>query len=564
MSVLGKKWEIINKNESLSIIDKILENRGLTDQQAIEAYLKTSFKKGLHNPFTMKNMERAVERIKKGIQNNERIMIFGDYDVDGISGTAIMVHTLKMLNAKVSYRLPHRVENGYGLSDEFIEEFADLKVGLLITVDCGISCKSQVDLAQEKGIDVIITDHHAIPEEFPESAYAILHPMQKDCQYPFKGLTGAGVSYKLASALIADQSESHKREEYLYSLLDLTSLGTVADLGPLVGENRIIVKYGLEALQDTKWHGLNFLKEYAGIDPDAKLDINSIGYRLGPRINAAGRIANPYYALQLLLYDKVDEKGKILAEHLEKLNQKRQQMVFEALDELREHFIAEGKDQKILIAWNKNWHVGILGLLAARCVEKYMLPAIILQDLGDELVGSCRSPEFFNLVDALSAHSHLLKNFGGHVQAAGFTIAKDKLPEFVQSMEKYAGESILHSDWHPTINIDCEVNHNDLDERLMKHIEQMEPFGIGNEQPTFLVKNVSPSSIRRVGKESNHLFFEAGLNTKSFSVIGFKMGEFEQFLKDHEMIDLVCHLERNVWKGISKLQLRAIDFSASH
>lgn len=563
MSVLGKQWVIKNSDPEKTIVEKILANRGINSQKEAESYLKTSFKKGLHNPFSMKNMFKAVERIKRGIENGERIMIFGDYDVDGISGTAILVHTLKMLKAKVSYRLPHRVEHGYGLSDGFIEEFEKLKVNLLITVDCGISCASQVNLAQSKGIDVIITDHHSIPEDFPDRAFAILHPMQKDCEYPFKGLTGAGVSYKLASALIADQSESHKREDYLYSLLDLASLGTVADLGPLIGENRIIVKYGLEALQSTKWHGLNFLKEYAGIDPSAKLDINAIGYRLGPRINAAGRIANPYFALQLLLYDKWDEKGKLLAEHLDKLNQKRQEMVFEALDELRQHFAVQGGDQKILVAWNKNWHVGILGLLAARCVEKFMLPTIILQDLGDELVGSGRSPEFFNLVEALSAHSHLLKNFGGHVQAAGFTISKEKLPEFVESIENYARENLRDSTWQPTVAIDCELHSADINDSLVNFIEQMEPFGIGNEQPLFMIKNVEIANLRRVGKEANHLFFDARLNDKTMSVIGFKLGQFEPFLREHQKVDLLCHLERNVWKGITKLQLRAVDFAAS-
>lgn len=561
MSVQGKKWVIINKDPSKTIVERILFNRGISSLKDADSYLKTTFKKGLHNPFSMKNMDKAVDRIKKAIDSGERIMVFGDYDVDGISGTAILVHTLKLLKAKVSYRLPHRVENGYGLNDDFIEEFSELNVNLLITVDCGISCSKQVSLAKEKGIDVIITDHHTVPDDFPDKAFAVLHPMQKGCNYPFKGLTGAGVAYKLASALIADQSESDKREQYLYDLLDLTSLGTVADLGPLVGENRVIVKYGLEALKTTKWQGLNFLKEHAGIDPNEKLTVNAIGYRLGPRINAAGRIANPYFALQLLLYDKWDEKGKILAEHLDKLNKKRQEMVQEALDEVENHFIGKDKDKKILIAWSKNWHAGILGLLASRCAEKYMLPAIILQDLGEELVGSGRSPEFFNLVEALSAHSDLLKNFGGHVQAAGFTIGKENLEEFVRLLEKYAEENLKDSTWHPVLSIDSELSSNEINESLMNVIDQMEPFGVGNSQPLFLIKNVSPINIRKVGKELTHIIFDAEIEDKTMSVIGFKMGEFETFLKSNSKIDLVCHLERNVWRGISKLQLRAVDLA---
>ena len=250
MSVLGKNWKILNTDPTKDVAQKLFENRGLVNSKVINDFLSTSIKKGFHNPFLMKNMEKAVERIKKAVKNEERIMVFGDYDVDGISGTAILVHTLRLLGAKVSYRLPHRVENGYGLSNEFVDEFAKVKVNLLITVDCGISSREQVSRAADAGIDVIITDHHKIPEGFPDRAFAVLHPLQPGCDYPFKGLTGAGVSFKLASALIKDILKGEERDKFMHSLLDLTSLGTVADLGPLLGENRIIVKYGLLALQN--------------------------------------------------------------------------------------------------------------------------------------------------------------------------------------------------------------------------------------------------------------------------------------------------------------------------
>jgi single-stranded-DNA-specific exonuclease len=238
-------------------------------------------------------------------------------------------------------------------------------------------------------------------------------------------------------------------------------------------------------------------------------------------------------------------------------------MVAEALEELREYFSNEKQDKKILIAWNENWHVGILGLLAAKCVEKFMLPTIILQDLGDELVGSARSPEFFNMVDTLSKYGDLLENYGGHVQAAGFTIKKDKFPEFVEKVEAYAEDVVEHTDWHPTIEIDCELQQGEINDRLMKFIENLEPFGIGNEQPAFLIKNVAVDNVKRVGKEGNHLHFDVHLPTKRLSVIGFKLGEFEDYLNKNQVIDLVCHLERNEWKGNTKLQLRAVDFIKS-
>lgn len=565
MSVLEKKWEISNNDQSKNIIEKILENRGLIDREEIDAFLKVNFKKGFHNPFLMKDMDKAVKRINKAINSPQRIMIFGDYDVDGISGTAILYHTLKLLGAKVSCRLPHRVDDGYGLNEHFIQEFKEVNVDLLITVDCGISCRDQIAMAQKEGIDVIITDHHTIPKLFPENAYAILHPQQPSCQYPFKGLTGAGVAFKLATALLTDRLNPEEKNKYLYTILDIASLGTVADLGPLVGENRVIVKHGLQALQETKWQGLNYLKQCAGLEPGAKLDINTIGYVLSPRINAAGRISSPYYALQLLLYNKPDEKGKILAEQLDKLNQLRQRMVADALEELgTEEFSKENvHNDKIFIAWSANWHVGILGLLASKYVEKFSYPCIVMHDFGDHLVGSGRSPEYFDLVKALGKHKDLLSHFGGHVQAAGFSIKKKNVEEFVRAMKKYAAKELSEVVHQPTLNIDCELSEEDIGEGLISFLEKMEPYGISNTQPVFLIRNVTPTEIRQVGKELQHLHFKAITGTKSFPVIGFRMGEFCNYLRDHNRIDLVCHLEKNEWKGTTKIQFRALDVAAT-
>lgn len=559
MSVLGKNWKIKNHDTDKDAVTKILENRGLNNPEQVQSFLKTNYKKGLHNPFLIKNMYPAVERIMKAIADREKIMIFGDYDVDGISGTAIMVHTLKMLGARVSYRLPHRLEDGYGLSDKFIEEFATIGVNLLITVDCGVSCAGQIAFASSKGMDVIITDHHTIPEKFPDKAFAVLHPLQAGDEYPFKGLTGAGVAFKLACALVTDALGKEKREKFLYSLLDLASLGTVADLGPLIGENRIIVKYGLEALRTTRWPGLNYLKEHSGIVHDTKMDISDIGFKLGPRINAAGRIDTPYYALQLLLYDEPNEKGKMLAAHLEKLNQKRQQMVIQALEEAESHYAEKPQSDKIFIAWDANWHVGILGLIASKIVEKYSRPAIVLQDFGDYLVASGRSPISFNIVEALTKHAHLLENFGGHAQAAGFNIKKEKLEEFVKAMTAYAEETLEHHQLQRELNIDCELDEHEINDKLINFLEQMEPYGIGNEQPKFLLRGLKTDSVRKVGKESQHLHFQVDGRQKRLPVIAFKLGEHEELLKNNA-IDLVCYLGKNEWRGNTQIQLRAIDF----
>ncbi len=581
MSVLGKNWQVKNRDPGKNIIEKLLENRGLTDREQIQSYLYPSYKKGFHNPFLMRDMDKAIDRIKRAIANKEKIIIFGDYDVDGISGTAILVKTLKILGARISYRLPHRVKDGYGLSNAFIEDFAKVGATLVITVDCGISCKNQIELGKSHGIDVIITDHHTIPKNFPDAAYAILHPKQPACEYPFKGLTGAGVAFKLASALIKDKFTGQEREDYLFSLLDLASLGTVADIGPIQDENRIIVKYGLEALKNTKHHGLDQLKKISGIKDEDKLDVSTIGFRLSPRINAAGRIDHPYFALQLLLHDGQDGKGELLAGHLEKLNVSRQQMVLKAMEEAEAQFSADRNSDKIFIAWNASWHVGILGLIAGRLVEKYLHPCIILQDFGDYLVASARGPESFNLVDALNATSQYLDHYGGHAQAAGFNIKKANLAAFKDAMTAYAEKKLESTHFKSALEIDCEISEAELSENLLSFLGQMEPFGVGNTQPLFLVRGVRPLFAKRVGKEHNHLHFQAelpagalttsGVRSKAQStsgrnrlpVIGFKLGEHESALQTSQTIDLVCHLEQNTWKGRTHMQLRAVDFSVS-
>ena len=300
--------------------------------------------------------------------------------------------------------------------------------------------------------------------------------------------------------------------------------------------------------------------EYAGVDPNSKMDASVIGFRLGPRINAAGRIANPYYSLQLLLYDKPDERGKILAEQLDKLNQKRQQMVAEALEEMESHIDPDQERHKFFMAWSKNWHVGILGLLAGKFVERHHAPCIVLQDLGDYLVASGRSPEAFNMVEALTHHSKYLKNFGGHAQAAGFTIEKKYVDEFKESMIKYVDEHMQGHEYKQNLKIDCEVDENDINDKLVQLLSQLEPYGIGNEQPKFLLRGVNVTDLKKVGKEDRHLFWGVQGKLKRFPVIGFKFGEFEPILRQNNKIDLVCHVEENAWNGMKKLQLRAVDF----
>lgn len=553
MSVLGRKWVIKNTNKEKDTFFKILENRGITNLEE---------KAELHDPFLFNEMRNAVSRIKKAITDNERIMIFGDYDVDGITGTAILFHILKKIKANVSYRLPNRVDDGYGLSGKFIDIFAEKEVKLLITVDCGISNHSAISEAKKKGIDSIITDHHAIPEKMSE-AFAVLHPKCKNSSYPFNGLTGAGVAFKLAQALIIENFSKEEHEELIESIIDLASLGTVADIGPLKGENHLIVKKGLKRLKKTKWIGLKKIMKMAAIDENSEIDCSTIGFRIAPRINAAGRIGDPYLALSLLLQEEENEQVNALGNKLEELNDLRREMTKLALLEAEKRISTSRNLPYILIAESPDWHVGILGLIAGKLAEKYTRPSIIMQDFGDTLVGSARSNGFFNIIEAISAHDKYLISFGGHAQAAGFSIKKENLENFKKELSAYTEQKLKGIELKATIAIDCEIKKGEIGFDLLEKLEKLKPFGVDSENPTFLIKDVEPSQINQVGKEKNHLKFNVSLHESEIRVIAFKLGEFSETLREHKKIDLVCNLSRNKWNGRDYIELHALDFRES-
>ncbi|MFA5820982.1 MAG: single-stranded-DNA-specific exonuclease RecJ [Candidatus Gracilibacteria bacterium] len=542
MSVLGKKWVVLSSAVDTPALQKILETRAHRGLNALSE---------LHDPFLFRDMERAVSRIQKAITEGQPILIFGDYDVDGISGTAILVQALRHLNAKVSYQLPDRVHDGYGLSEKFIDQFASDGIKLLITVDCGISCATQIEKAKKLGLDVIITDHHAIPEIFPKQAYAILHPKEKDSGYPFAELTGSAVAFKLAQALLND-------EEISTGLIDLAALGVVADLGPLIGENRLIVKRGLASLAATKWPGLRQIIKSAGISPEKEIDTYDIGFKLAPRINAAGRIGHAHSALSLLLEE--DEATILrLAGELEELNGARQDMTYVALSEAEKIF-SEKELPYILIAENTNWHVGVLGLIAGRLVERFARPAIILQDLGDTLVASARSPEVFHITEALAEFSHHLITFGGHAQAAGFNIKKENYPEFKKAISEFAAEKLANTDLRPALEIDCDIMTEELSFGFLEELDNLSPFGVGNRRPVFMLKNVTPLFIDQVGPKGEHLRFTIPSTGNGLRAIGFHLGKFLPLLRTQKNIDLAFSFERNIWNGRAYLQLRALDF----
>lgn len=554
MSVLGKDWHVRNTNVDSSLLEKLFANRGLTSEDEIDHFLNPTEERDFHDPFLMEHMERAVERISQAIEKSERIMIFGDYDVDGITGSAILMRALRTLGANVSYRLPHRVEDGYGLREKFIHEFKALNVALAITVDNGISAYNEIEKANELGIDVIITDHHTVPESIPK-AYAILHPKMPDTTYPFSELTGSAVALKLAQALFMRKTENHR--EHVTPLLDLACMGTITDFGELRGENRYIVKEGLRVLANTRWPGLSRLKEVAGMHGESST--YDIGFLLGPRINAAGRIDHPSHALKLLLHDSANTGP--LAAVLDNLNKKRQKLTEDLMIIATELAISQ-INNSVIIIHHPEFHSGVIGLLAAKIVEKFGKPTIVMETREKNLVGSCRSISGINIVAALTKAKKYLSHFGGHAMAAGFDVDIEHLDAFKKDMEKFVSEQIpANGEVKGTLNLECEIFEKDINLETAEMIAQLAPFGTGNDVPRFLLRDVTIKAVNTVGKTKKHLKMTSTLNGKNIDIVGFGFGDHLNDIRKMEKLDIVCELEKNVWNGRTSTQLKLVDFT---
>jgi single-stranded-DNA-specific exonuclease len=555
ISFLEKKWVLLNSDSDKPILDRLLENRGLTTEKEVDAFLNPSFDK-MHDPFMMDDMRKSVDRIKKAVENKERIMIYGDYDVDGVTGTAIMVLVLQEIGAEVSYRLPNRQGDGYGLNAKVINEMHEVDTKLLITVDCGISCIEEVELAREVDMDVIITDHHTIPAEIPKS-FAILHPKMPNCGYPYTELTGAGVALKLAQALIIEYFDKDEQVEVFGKYADLATLGTIADLGPLTGENRIIVSEGLENMHTSHWDGLRHLLEVCGIGENEVIHTNHIGFRIAPRINAAGRLESAYYALKLFLCD--GEESKLFAERLEKINKERQRLTEVILNEADEIIKEQLKKEKILIAYHPSWHSGLVGIIAGKLSSKHGRPVIIMEERNDTYIGSSRGPAYYNLVDALGNSSKYLESFGGHVQAAGFTLKKENKDLFIESVQSQARDFLSSQDQIPEVRIDAEIEGTDLDLNLVEKVNLIRPYGMKNERPTFMLKGVTIFNLRRVGHDKNHLLGKIRVGQQEFKFIAFSMGDRIHDINNFTRADIVCHVDKNTYHKNPTVELQLLD-----
>ncbi len=533
------------------VLRQLLYNRGYATEAAARAYLQAQppFET---DPFQMSGMEQAIARIQRAIAGSETIAIYGDYDVDGVTATALLVQTLRALRVRVRPYIPNRFEEGYGLNKEALKTLQKEGVSLVITVDCGIRSHDEALYARQLGLDLIVTDHHT-PGENKLPALAILNPKQPDDAYPEKDLAGVGIAYKLAQALLmtCPQPGDLQAED----LLDLVALGTVADLAPLTGENRALVRQGLRAITQTHRQGLFSLAAVAEI-PLTRVNAAAIAYILGPRLNAAGRLDTALAAYELLITSESPRAAE-LAQLLNIQNRQRQELTCQIQEEAEKLAFAEDPNALLLFAIHPAFSPGVVGLAAARLVEKFYRPAIVGQVSGEVTRCSCRSIPEFHITQALDECRDLLVRHGGHASAAGFTVHNENLTALQERLRRIAAAQLADKDLKPTLFADAELAFSDLHPQLLKQLDYLQPTGYGNPEAVFVTRNVRIARARTVGAEGKHLKLTLTDGWLTFDAIGFQMGALASQLP--ERADIMYTFEINEYNGQSSLQLNLRD-----
>jgi len=535
-----------------SIMAQLLINRGLSDPADAESFLRADLS-SLGDPFLLPDMGKAVSRIKKAIENKETIAVYGDYDVDGLTSSALLTKALERLGAKkiINY-LPNRLEDGYGLSIEGLKKLEEKNINLLISVDCGTNSQEEVKYLEDRGVDVIITDHHQPVEGMVPPAVAVVNPRLAHSLYPFQPLAGVGVVHRLVEALGVVETAD----------LDLVCLGTISDIVPLLGENRILAKHGLLELAHTKRPGLKALIEVSRINTN-KMNSGHVGFMIGPRLNAQGRLGSALEALNLLLTADPDEASR-LAGDLDKQNRRRQKIESDTLKLVNAQLDREinfNRDGAIVLGGD-GWHRGVLGICASRMADRYFRPTILLSFEGDEGRGSGRSVSGFHLYQAIKENAQHLEAFGGHKQACGITLKKEKFEDFREGFNKFARETFTAQRLAPYIDVEFEIKLSDLDERSVEVLEDLEPFGMGNPSPVFasskLICRSDPITVGRGG-----IKFWVSDGTITYEALSFKHKEdIPLQLKDKE-VDLAYKVNLNDWRGTKEIELRIETFKLS-
>lgn len=563
---MNKKWQIYDtQNEKVEELTKnyginpllatILVNRGITKKEDIRLFLEPT-RADFHNPFLMIDMEIAVDRIIKAIKNKEKVTIYGDYDVDGITSITVLKGFLQERGLEVNQYIPNRLEEGYGLNNPAIEKIAKSECQLMITVDCGISAIKEIDYANKLGLETIVTDHHEAGNELPK-ALAVIDNKRKDSKYPFRELAGVGVVFKLIQAL--GIKLGLKEEEYL-KYLDIVCIGTISDIVPLVDENRVIAKLGLLLIKQTRNIGLRSIINSSGY---AKIDSNTISFGVAPRINACGRMGEAEDALKLFLSKNINEVN-VLTKKLNEYNMKRQEIEKEifnnAVEQIEENNLQE---KNTIIVSGENWHHGVIGIVSSKITEMYFKPSILLSfEEGDEFgKGSGRSIPGFDLHEALMKCSDTIEKFGGHAMAIGITVKKEKLEAFKKEFEKIAEEAHIE-EITPIINVDAQINLNNINKDMVESLNKLEPFGEGNKMPVFAFKNLKIDSIRALS-EGKHLKLTLKDNNTIVNAIGFNLGHLSEEYRIGDKIDIVGVLEINSFNGVESLQINIKDVMKS-
>jgi single-stranded-DNA-specific exonuclease len=565
MHALVKRWQIAPKispsaDQALEsyppILRQVLYNRGITTP--LEAQYFLDARPGFDtDPFLIKGMQAAVERIETALREQELVIIYGDYDVDGVTATALLVKVLQALGATVRGYIPNRFEEGYGVNKEALTSLESQGARLIITVDCGIRSLPEAEHARALGLDLIITDHHHPSAELPP-ALAILNPKQPGDAYPDKDLAGVGLAYKLADGLLRHLRErgiALPSDLYIEDYLDLVALGTVADLAPLVGENRSLVRAGLEAIRCCKRQGILSLMGVAGLNP-VKVMATDIGFILGPRLNAAGRLESALASLDLLTTQSSKQAG-LLAQQLDNQNRERQVVTREIQALAEQMAMADDSETLLLMAAHPDFNPGVVGLAASRLTDTYYRPAIVAYQ-GEEFTrASCRSIPEFHITDALDQCGDLLEHHGGHAAAAGFTVRNEKLPELLTRLQAIAREQLSTLSLSPTLLADAEVSLSELKGSLLNVLEGLQPTGYGNPQPVFVSRNLKVGYPKTVGKDSAHLKMSVTDGWITFDAIAFRQGYWMGKLP--ERVDLLYTFEKNEFNGRSYLQLNVRD-----
>jgi single-stranded-DNA-specific exonuclease len=546
------------------LLAQVLYNRGLTELDNAYAFL-TAEGGASFNAFQITDIAKAVSRVKRAIRAGELIVVYGDFDADGVTSTALVMTVLYKLGAKAKFYIPNRVDEGYGLNVEALQTIHSWGAKLVITVDCGIRSVTEVTAGNAMGLDMIVTDHHSLGPELPP-ALAVVNP-KRDKAPVETMLAGVGVAYKFAEALVMSCKQNERKHSKLKvaaerididTLLDLVAIGTVADLVPLNRlENRLLVRRGLRVLNQAKRPGVRALLEVAGIAPGA-VDTTSIGFGLGPRINAAGRLESAATAYRLLI-SRDDDTAKNLADHLQDLNTRRQELTREAQNIVRQDIEAiGGGDVPLIFASHAGFQHGIVGLVAGRLTEEYYRPAIVMREGEGESHASCRSIPQFDITHALDQCDELLLRHGGHAQAAGFTVLNENVPALRERLIMLAAQVLDGQELRPTLNIDAEVNINQLDETLLNELRHIEPTGSDNPPPLLMSSNAHVADWRTVGSDEKHLKLRlTRAGQPPIDAIGFNLGEWAGKLP--EWIDVAYELEINEWNGRRTLQLNLKD-----